>query len=158
MTGKEPTESVNWDEAPTEVGISAAEIRSAVREDRHEEQMGQQPLSERSMYDGIGIPASLEPSLEHMSGPDVSAQPFRITAARTVIGRGKAADLQIHDRMVSKQHASILYGEGEFLVCDEKSTNGTLLNGLSVTEYAIRDGDRLLIGDTVLRFRLGRVE
>ena len=60
-----------------------------------------------------------------------------------------------HDQRMSRSHASITYTGSEFRIRDEKSANGTFLNGSKVVEYAIRDGDKLLVGDTLLRFRVG---
>jgi pSer/pThr/pTyr-binding forkhead associated (FHA) protein len=79
-----------------------------------------------------------------------------LTTIRTLIGRGTDADVRIDDRRASRRHASIFYTGTEFRIRDEGSANGTLLNGSKVVEYAIRDGDELLVGDTTLRFRLRR--
>ena len=38
---------------------------------------------------------------------------------------------------------------------DLGSTNGTLVNDHAVAEYALADGDRITIGNTVLEFRSG---
>lgn len=79
-----------------------------------------------------------------------------LTKVRSVIGRGPTADVRVDDPKASRKHASIFYTGSEFRVRDESSVNGTILNGSRVVEYAIRDGDELLIGDTLLRFRLRR--
>jgi pSer/pThr/pTyr-binding forkhead associated (FHA) protein len=103
------------------------------------------------------LPSFLEePRLEVLSGPDEGVR-FPLGRIRTVIGRGQSAHVRIRDTRMSKQHATILYSGSEFRIRDEKSTNGTFLNGSQVVEYAIRDGDKLLVGDTLLRFRVGSV-
>ena len=79
---------------------------------------------------------------------------YPLTMSRTVIGRGDQADIRLDDANASRSHASILYFGSEFRVRDEGSANGTLLNGSKVVEYALRDGDKLLIGDSILRFRI----
>jgi pSer/pThr/pTyr-binding forkhead associated (FHA) protein len=71
-----------------------------------------------------------------------------------VIGRGSDADVRVDDPKVSRKHASIFYTGSEFRIRDESSINGTVLNGSRVVEYAIRDGDELVIGETLLRFRV----
>lgn len=78
-----------------------------------------------------------------------------LTKVRTLLGRGPDADVWVNDPKASRKHASIFFTGAEFRVRDENSVNGTLLNGSRVVEYAIRDGDGddLLIGDTLFRFR-----
>lgn len=76
-----------------------------------------------------------------------------LTKVRTVIGRGHDADVRVNDPMVSRKQATIFFTGVEFRVRDEGSRNGTVLNASRVTEYAIRDGDHLLVGDTLFRFR-----
>jgi pSer/pThr/pTyr-binding forkhead associated (FHA) protein len=100
------------------------------------------------------LPEFLEVYLDVVGGPAVGAV-HKLTRARTVIGRGAEADLRLSDRKLSRNHASIFYTGSGFRIRDERSANGTLLNGSLVVEYAIRDGDRLLIGESLLRFRYG---
>lgn len=75
-----------------------------------------------------------------------------LTKVRTVLGRGPDADVRVNDPKASRRHASIFFTGVEFRIRDESSVNGTLLNGSRVVEYAIRNGDEVLIGDTLLRF------
>jgi pSer/pThr/pTyr-binding forkhead associated (FHA) protein len=97
------------------------------------------------------LPSFLEARIEVLSGPDQGTR-FDLKTVRTLIGRGQGAHVRVHDNRMSKQHASIFYTGSEFRIRDEKSTNGTFLNGSQVVEYAIRDGDKLLVGDSLLRF------
>lgn len=76
-----------------------------------------------------------------------------LTKVRSLLGRGPDADVHVADPKASRKHASIFFTGTEFRVRDESSVNGTLMNGSRVVEYAIRDGDELLVGDTLLRFR-----
>lgn len=66
-----------------------------------------------------------------------------------VLGR-KDADIIINDPMVSKHHAAIQNINGRILLVDLSSTNGTTLNGESITQSALKQGDRIGIGQTVL--------
>src|SRR5687768_2179107 len=57
---------------------------------------------------------------------------------------------------VSKRHARLLYRDGRFIVTDLKSTNGTYVNGRKIAQATIvREGDKIYIGDFVLRIELG---
>jgi hypothetical protein len=98
------------------------------------------------------LPAAVRVSLEVLRSAD-GKRSITLWKTRTVIGRGAEADLCIHDAKASRKHASIFFNGTEFRVRDESSLNGTLLNGSRVMEYAIRDGDELLVGDTLVCFR-----
>jgi pSer/pThr/pTyr-binding forkhead associated (FHA) protein len=73
------------------------------------------------------------------------------------IGRSKESDVQIEDRYASGLHARVFSRGGRYLVEDMSSTNGTLLNGATLSgEAELIDGDTVQIGDTVFRFEVGR--
>src|SRR5687767_13935366 len=57
---------------------------------------------------------------------------------------------------VSKRHARLLYRDSRFIVTDLNSTNGTYVNRRRISQATIvREGDRIYIGDFVLRVELG---
>jgi len=85
-------------------------------------------------------------------------QEFPLTAARTIIGRGDDATVALPDPSMSRHHAELVYGASEFRVRDLESSNGTLLNGSAVEEYAVRNGDKLTMGETIVRFEVERLE
>ncbi|MGO9957426.1 MAG: FHA domain-containing protein [Solirubrobacteraceae bacterium] len=70
----------------------------------------------------------------------------------THIGRGLIADVRLEDVQVSRRHAIIaLRGDGA-RVLDDRSSNGTFLNGRPVTTAYLSDGDVLRFGRVVLRY------
>ena len=70
----------------------------------------------------------------------------------TQIGRGLVADVRLEDAHVSRRHAILaLRGEGA-RVLDDRSANGTFVNGRRVTIAQLTDGDVLRIGRAVLRY------
>ena len=77
---------------------------------------------------------------------------------KLVLGRGDGVDVRFEDSEMSAQHAMIEFtGEG-FRVCDLGSTNGTRVNGLPVKARELETGDRVEMGQHVLRFRLEALE
>ena len=102
---------------------------------------------------GSEVPSALNASLKVVSGKD-AGKSFRLTAANTVIGRGDQADVRIDDEGSSRQHAAVVYRNLEFRVKDLDSANGTFLNGSEVKEYALRSGDKIAVGGTILQFRV----
>ncbi|HEX8701566.1 MAG TPA: FHA domain-containing protein, partial [Myxococcaceae bacterium] len=79
---------------------------------------------------------------------------FRLQAGEHVLGRGSEVGIRIDDHGVSRRHARIIHTqEGTCHVTDLGSTNGTYLNGVSISSAELREGDRLQIGTgTVFRF------
>lgn len=69
---------------------------------------------------------------------------------------GRAADCQVRldDGYVSEQHARVYRSDGDWVVADLGSTNGTFLNQSKVAAPApLAPGDQLAIGKTVIEVR-----
>lgn len=79
-----------------------------------------------------------------------------VEGAPAVIGRGADADLTVADPKVSRRHCEILRDpHGEFTVQDLGSRNGTFLNTRPLRRpETLSYGDRVMVGDTLLRFFL----
>ncbi len=73
-----------------------------------------------------------------------------------VVGRQPDCDLVIHDPLLSRRHFQVgRDSEGEFLLEDLGSKNATFLNARQVqAAERLHYGDRIVAGDTVLRFLL----
>lgn len=73
-----------------------------------------------------------------------------------VLGRraDKAQLVLAGDALVSSQHCRFerAPGAGQWQVVDLQSTNGTMVGAERVATRSLRDGDRLLVGETVLKF------
>jgi pSer/pThr/pTyr-binding forkhead associated (FHA) protein len=65
------------------------------------------------------------------------------------IGRMKGNTIALDDSSVSISHAKITRSNGEFFVKDLNSTNGTMLNGQSIVEARLRDGDQIKFGEVI---------
>jgi pSer/pThr/pTyr-binding forkhead associated (FHA) protein len=70
----------------------------------------------------------------------------------THIGRGLAADLHLDEDSVSRRHAILVYRRSGARILDDRSSNGTIVNGRRVSEADLRDGDVLVLGRVVLRY------
>jgi hypothetical protein len=57
-----------------------------------------------------------------------------------------------NDELVSREHLSVVFSGTHFLARDLGSANGTIVNGMSITEHRLADGDEIQIGETVFRF------
>jgi len=81
--------------------------------------------------------------------------PFRQPLEGEGISIGRASDctIPIKDRFLSRRHAEIRPGNGEWILKDCGSANGTFLNGARLDhDRSLRAGDRIRLGDTELVF------
>ena len=68
------------------------------------------------------------------------------------MGRMSDCDIVVADPRVSRKHAEIRPSGHGFVVTDLDSMNGTLVNGATIHEHPLTDGDEIKLGNTVLRF------
>lgn len=78
---------------------------------------------------------------------------FILDRERTAIGRHRDNDLVLPDSSVSREHAAILRREGQYILVDQNSSLGLVVNGKAAREHLLRDGDRILLGRQALCFR-----
>jgi pSer/pThr/pTyr-binding forkhead associated (FHA) protein len=55
---------------------------------------------------------------------------------------------------VSRFHCKLFRRSGNFYIEDNKSSNGTLVNGELITERRLFGGEEVIIGETFFRFRI----
>jgi pSer/pThr/pTyr-binding forkhead associated (FHA) protein len=70
---------------------------------------------------------------------------------QVVIGRSSELDMVLVEDMVSRKHAKITVGGGKIVIEDLGSTNGTFVNGEKVKQARLKEGDRILIGTSILK-------
>ena len=68
------------------------------------------------------------------------------------LGSDAGVDFRIEGRGVSRKHAEVAVVDGQFLLRDLGSTNGTFLNGSKIREAYLRSGDSVQIGNCLLKF------
>jgi pSer/pThr/pTyr-binding forkhead associated (FHA) protein len=68
------------------------------------------------------------------------------------IGRGLAADLRLDDSSVSRRHAILVCRDDGARILDDRSANGTLINGCRVSQAVLSSGDTIVLGRVVLRY------
>jgi len=99
----------------------------------------------------------IRPSLVFLSG-ELIAVPIPLEREEVTLGRALEADVRINDTEVSRQHAKIVAVRDEkrnvtdYILNDLDSRNGTFLNGRRVRRETLENGDKITVGDTILRF------
>lgn len=97
------------------------------------------------------------PALVSLGG-ELMAVPIPLERDEVTIGRALEADVRLNDSRASRLHARITIerdanrNETSYRITDLGSTNGTLVNGESITEVLLNDGDKIVIGDHLFRF------
>lgn len=85
---------------------------------------------------------------------DTEIDRVRIRPQGHVIGRSPDADIRISDPYSSEFHARVGIQDGQVVVHDLGSTNGTYINGRRVTSpTSVSRGDTVQIGKTILEVR-----
>jgi hypothetical protein len=95
-----------------------------------------------------------KPVLVITAGPGTGHVYTLSAESMTSIGRAKANDIILDDVAVSSQHCRIRPDDGQFIVHDLRSTNGTFVNEHRVTRSHLRSGDMLKVGETTMQFRM----
>ncbi len=131
--------------------------------------MTAQTLS-RSAADGITERfdpiACLDERVRHQAVPAEPVEPGRyieiqgpdrtlliaLSGGAMHVGRGLAAELRLDDSSVSRRHAILVPRPSGARILDDRSANGTFVNGRRVQQADLRDGDVIVLGRVVLRF------
>jgi diguanylate cyclase len=98
-------------------------------------------------------------SLVVMQGAEIGRD-FRLRRGSMTIGRGLDVDIRIPDDLASRRHARIDFTwdpfkeTATFILSDLESTNHTFVNSRRADRIDLKDGDKIQIGDTVLKFVL----
>ncbi len=68
------------------------------------------------------------------------------------IGRGLSADLHLDEGSVSRRHAILVSRGAGVRILDDRSANGTFVNGRRVTQADLSSGDVIVLGRVLLRY------
>lgn len=77
---------------------------------------------------------------------------FGLTEGATTIGRALGAQIRLDNGHVSRRHATLSQAGGRAQLLDNRSLNGTWVNGERVVVAVLRSGDLIEIGPLVARY------
>lgn len=122
-------------------GISSGIETTAVRKS---------PYAEEDEVDEL--PPGLRGRLTILQGPNKGHE-YYLSDVTNTVGRRVGNTVVLDDATISGKHVEIYFSAyREWRIRDLNSTNGTLLNGSRVKEFALREGDKILIGDCMMQF------
>jgi hypothetical protein len=108
----------------------------------------------RVFVEPLPMPAPVAPTPPPPATPAIVLNGTRLPLSKAVtsIGRSKECDVTLDDGSVSRRHAEVHLENGTAWILDLGSTNGTEVNGSRSQRTQLEDGDRIVIGQTELRF------
>jgi len=72
-----------------------------------------------------------------------------------IVGRSSDLDMVLVEDMVSRKHARISMQQDQIWIEDLGSTNGSFVNGEKIKRARLKEGDRVLIGTSILKVIAG---
>ncbi len=93
-------------------------------------------------------------ALVAVEGGIPAGQHFRISRGSPLpilIGQSPACHIRVEDRLASRRHAALDILHGKLHIADLESTNGTWVDGVSVTGAFLREGETIRVGATTFR-------
>jgi pSer/pThr/pTyr-binding forkhead associated (FHA) protein len=70
----------------------------------------------------------------------------------THLGRGFSCEVCLDDQRVSRRHAIITRRQHTTRILDDRSSNGTYVNGRLISEAELHDGDVIVLGGVILGY------
>lgn len=92
------------------------------------------------------------PTLVVVDGEDRGRRLPLVGKTQFRLGRAVTADLKLLDGKISREHCMIEASQDEYVITDLESANGTVLNGDRIKRSALKEGDLIRLGFTMIKF------
>ncbi len=122
--------------------------------------MAQEVPAEREMQDTSPKAPATSPAprpggralvLRFISGKYQGGEFPIVPDKQIIVGRSSDLDMVLVEDMVSRKHARITMQADQIWIEDLGSTNGTFVNGEKIKRARLKEGDRVLIGTSILK-------
>jgi pSer/pThr/pTyr-binding forkhead associated (FHA) protein len=90
-------------------------------------------------------------SLKFISGKYQGGEFALPIGKEIIVGRSSDLEMVLVEDMVSRKHARIFWDNDQIEIEDLGSTNGTFVNGEKIKRATLKEGDRVLIGTSILK-------
>ncbi|MBI1748409.1 MAG: diguanylate cyclase [Acidobacteria bacterium] len=95
--------------------------------------------------------------LSVLSGEDTGRE-YELSKRETLIGRNEDCEIRLNDTLVSHHHARIEikssnHNTEDVVLTDLETAHGTFLNYGPITCTLLKDGDKIMVGATILKFQ-----
>jgi diguanylate cyclase (GGDEF)-like protein len=88
------------------------------------------------------------------TGPDLGRR-FELGEEMVTVGRGADNSIVLDIDSVSRRHCQVVAAQGERILHDLGSTNGTYVNDHPIDKHTLRNGDLVKVGSTIFKFLSG---
>lgn len=99
------------------------------------------------------IPAPMAARPRLLVHADGTVREVALDKDLVTLGRLPECEVVVPDKGASRRHAQVRTRDGVSTLTDLGSTNGTQLNGQQVQSRVLDDGDRIVIGATLIEYR-----
>ena len=126
-----------------ETGVTSAPSTSASSPEILPTLTDADPIIEKTMV------INANPTLRALSGPGAGKNFPLMSGGRTTLGRSRSNDIVIPEDAASAHHCRIDREGDSYVIHNQRSTNGTWVNGAKVERAVLQHGDKVKIGETI---------
>ena len=83
----------------------------------------------------------------------LQGEDFHLHEGRNIIGSSPPCEIQLQDEGIEDRHTSIRFSSNQWTLTDLDSESGTFLNGKRIYRHELKDGDKIIIGKSLLRVK-----
>jgi len=83
----------------------------------------------------------------------LQGEDFHLHEGRNIIGSSPPCEIQLQDEGIEDRHTSIRFSSNQWTLTDLDSESGTFLNGKRIYRHELKDGDKIIIGKSLLRIK-----
>jgi pSer/pThr/pTyr-binding forkhead associated (FHA) protein len=146
--------AVLWLFVITAVGVVRTDLFGQSSSSRKQKRQRQNARPRQARPARPAKPGRSEPQRLLVTGGPLSGTTLPLTEQQITIGRSNDATLVLNDDYASSRHARLFPQDGQWIVEDLGSTNGTYLDRQKVTQPTpVPTGVPIRIGKTVLELR-----
>jgi adenylate cyclase len=86
--------------------------------------------------------------------PDGTEKTLEFASKPLIVGRLPESEISVREAFISRVHCGISFVNGQFILKDLGSTNGTYRNGARVFECTLAPSDKIQVGNTTIVFEV----